>query len=165
MIDSGCKFDILHFAGHVYFDDTNPGNSGLIMSDGKLEATLLERYFEIYPPKLVFINGCTSASGSIFGSSNFFENKLYGLAQSFVKLGSCYLGSYWPLFDQPSTQFALYFYHFIASGYPISEAVRRSRLLLYSQLNGRGLTWASYTLFGDFQMRLTPFRYRFTTTM
>jgi prenyltransferase beta subunit len=161
LVDRKKYFHVIHFAGHAYFDDSNPLKSGWIMSDGKIEASILERYFEDQPPKLVFVNACTSAAGVLFSKSDFFEFKLYGMAQSFLKIGSCYIGSYWPLFDQPGTQFAILFYRFLSNGYPVSEALRRARVSLYNQLSGKGLTWASYTLFGDYHMRLAPFQFDF----
>jgi hypothetical protein len=151
-------YDVLHFAGHCFFDPADPGRSGWIFSKGEcITAAELNRIDRI--PAFVFSNACESGITS--------ERKTAatpGLAPSFAEAFfgcgvSNFMCTAWPVDDSAAKAFALRLYGELL-GFPRSnaaagrrpahlyEALRDARLEIAGTPAG-ALTWGAYQHYGN----------------
>ncbi|MCG6908552.1 MAG: CHAT domain-containing protein [Deltaproteobacteria bacterium] len=145
------NFDIVHFAGHAYYDDINPGSSGWSLSKGTLRADdFMQLSASGVMPALVFSNACQSARTEEWVLKDGFHNEIFGLANALILSGvKHYIGTFWEILDEPGRKFALHFYKHLLSGATIGEAVRRGRQSLIDSYGEETIVWASYLLYGD----------------
>jgi len=142
--------NIVHFAGHCWFDPNRPDECGLIFREGVLTSAGLSA--ALYGLPVVFSNACETG---LLSSTQGAEGVLWtGVAASFLAGGAVnYLGSMWPVFDDGSRRIAQFFYERLCAGEPIGEALRQARLEAYERNDP---TWAAYVLFGCPRNRLRP---------
>lgn len=142
--------NIVHFAGHCWFDPHRPDECGLIFRDGVLTSASFSAVLDDLP--VVFSNACETG---LLSPAHGAEGVLWtGVAASFLAAGAVnYLGSMWPVFDESSRRVAQFFYERLCAGEPIGEALRRARLDAYERNDP---TWAAYVLFGCPRNRLRP---------
>jgi hypothetical protein len=138
------NYDVIHYAGHAFFDEKESDLSGLVL-DGEVYflAQKIHRLLEGRP--LVFLNACQSATTA----NEQTQKKAEGLASAFIYGGAvgC-VGSLWPVYDRPAAAFAFHFYDNVLKGHMIGEAMRLARRELKNDPNDQ-ITWASYVLYGD----------------
>ena len=153
---SAGSFDIVHFAGHADYDETNPANSGMLCPDGRLVAAHWEKARQ--PPQLLFINGCESsrmrsptpappamlAVGALKANVSLAEHIMLNGVPNFV-------GTYWPVNDLKALQFSTAFYKALLGGHTVGAAVRDGR---QATMEGGSRDWANYQHFGDPTYRL-----------
>lgn len=158
------KFDVVHYAGHAFFDPTAPDRSGLICAPhdeanpSVLSGADLAGVGQL--PMLVFLNACESAR--VRGLPRRSAKKkqpapLLGLvsaAEAFMRGGvASFLGTYWNVGDDSARDFAVTFYTSILDGQPLGPAVTKSRLAV--QKTGSG-DWADYIHYGSPNFVLKP---------
>lgn len=147
----GNRFDVIHYAGHAAFDVEKPELSALLLSGHEpLYAQKVRRLLKGRP--LVVLNACQSAataSGQQAPETGYELQQPEGLAAAFIYGGAlgC-LGAIWPVFDGPAAEFAIAFYNKVIEGEMIGEAVRHARIE-NQKAHIDGITWASFTLYGD----------------
>ena len=148
----GNQFDVIHYAGHAAFDADQPDLSALLLSEREpLYAQKVRRLLKGRP--LVVLNACQSAATANpqqqAAEIRYELQQAEGLAAAFIYGGAlgC-LGAIWPVFDGPAAEFAVAFYNKILEGEMIGEAVRCARLEI-QKTHVDGITWASFTLYGD----------------
>lgn len=151
------RYDILHYAGHCFYDKVNPERSGWIFSGGAvLSANELRRIGQA--PAFVFSNACESgitpdrseqrtAQLPASFAESFFEQGV----QNFVCTG-------WPVGDQAALLFAKTLYESwlgigTGQGEPLYEAMRKAREAIFREEFGRR-TWGAYQHYGDPDTRL-----------
>jgi hypothetical protein len=114
------KYDVLHYAGHAYFDPNNRARSGILCAGREvLAGSDLASLSKL--PSLVFFNACEAARVRL---SNGSERKVaeptrgtIGFAESFLAGGVAnYLGTYWPVNDTGAKVFAAAFYTLLLRG-------------------------------------------------
>jgi CHAT domain-containing protein len=72
-------YDIIHFAGHAFFDRDDPLRSGWILSDGALWAQEIRNtLMRTTPPWLVYANACEAAMDAQ-GPAAKYQGDVYGL--------------------------------------------------------------------------------------
>lgn len=139
-------YDLIHFAGHGYFDAAEPHLSGLLFTDGPVYAEELERGIKGSP--FIFLSTCEATQTIAEENTMGFRGRfIEGLAISAMVGGAmgC-LGPMWPIEDNVGMEFAVVFYNHVLRGIPFGEAVRQARLAL----RNRSLDfWASWILYGD----------------
>ena len=142
--------NIVHFAGHCWFDPDRPGECGLIFREGVLTSAGFSAVLDGLP--VVFSNACETG---LLSPAQGAEGVLWtGVAASFLAGGAVnYLGSMWPVFDDGSRRIAQFFYERLCAGEPIGEALRQARMDAYERDDP---TWAAYVLFGCPRNRLRP---------
>lgn len=150
-------YDVIHFAGHAYFSEEDPGLSGLVLD--KKERFLsqkIERFVEGQP--LVFLNACqtgrTANADAPQSVGEYFWKPAEGLASAFLYGGAlgC-VGSLWPVYDDPAAEFAIEFYNQALQGQALGEAMRLARRTTRER-HPDSITWASFVLYGDPTYRL-----------
>ncbi len=160
----GGTVDVIHFAGHAFFDQKDSDLSGLVLHEGELFlAQKIRRLLEGRP--LVFLNACESGLARNEAPPqdtplSYLQRPAEGLASAFIYGGAigC-IGSLWPVYDRYAAQFATTFYNLVLQGYRLGEAMRRARLDIW-QTNPEPVTWAAYVLYGDPTLQLIPTRRR-----
>ncbi|MCP3871822.1 MAG: CHAT domain-containing protein [Desulfobacteraceae bacterium] len=145
------NFDIVHFAGHADYNKENAGDSGWQFAGANLKAKHITKMMGTASmPSLIFSNACQSARTEEWHPDVYFSNKIFGLANAFLLAGvRHYVGTFWEISDEASSQFAIKFYTYLFSGSSIGEAMRQSRRDLIKEHGEGVIAWASYALYGD----------------
>lgn len=157
------RFDVLHYAGHCFYDKADPTRSGWIFTGGRtLSANELNRVDRI--PRFVFSNACESG---ITPDRARERSALLAptFAEAFFGRGVAnFICTAWPVDDAAALEFARRLYRGILGlrgpGHPaeaLHEAMSAARCEL-AQLGLGGLqTWGAYQHYGDPNFRFgTP---------
>jgi pimeloyl-ACP methyl ester carboxylesterase len=153
-IGSG-RHDVLHFAGHGFFDPADPGRSGLVCAGQEiLRGSDLEHLGHL--PTLVFFNACEAARvrrpRGPARSRLFAFRRSTSVAEAFLAGGVAnFLGTHWPVGDQAALAFSTCFYRELLDGAPLGDCVlaARRRVLALDSID-----WADYVLYGNFDVAL-----------
>jgi pimeloyl-ACP methyl ester carboxylesterase len=152
------NYDVVHYAGHAYFDVANRSRSGILCYGNEvLSGADLASLTRL--PTLVVFNGCESArvrrvispgeDKVVQEEANEFVGGTVSFAEAFLAGGVAnYVGTYWPVGDAAASSFAETFYGELLVGKPISEALLNARLAV-SRLQTGGADWADYVFYGD----------------
>jgi hypothetical protein len=145
------NFDVVHYAGHAEHDASDPGQSGLVMKNGRLTAAEIMNVQGPAPmPSLIFSNACQTGQSEEFKIDEDYANKVFGLANAFLLTGvQHYIGTFCKIPDEAGCHFAISFYKEIINGIHIGEAVRRGREALIEKYGDGNIVWASYMLYGN----------------
>lgn len=156
------SYDVLHYAGHCFYDEKNPPSSGWIFTGGKtLSANELNRIDRI--PKFVFSNACESGI-----TPDRAEMRAAGLAPSFAEAFfergvSNFVCTAWPVDDNEALKFAVAVYSNLLgisksegdegryvhkAPEPMYVAMREARGQVASTSNG-ARTWGAYQHYGN----------------
>jgi hypothetical protein len=147
------RFDVLHYAGHAFFSDKAPGESGLECSDRPLRAHELLRLRSL--PALMFFNACESArvrQASRTPGANRIGVRAdrassTGFAETLMRAGVANIvGTYWPVGDQAAGTFADVFYTRLLGGSSIGSAMLDGRRAVKAISS---VDWADYIHYGN----------------
>ena len=155
------EYDIVHYAGHAFFDPVQRSRSGLLCSDKRvLSGEDLAGIGNL--PTLVFFNACeagrirggaASASSSMApkeGGERILRN--VSLSEAFLRGGvSNYIGTFWPVGDLAAEKFADKFYTQLLEGRALGEALNSGRAAV---AEAGSADWADYMHYGDIRFRL-----------
>jgi CHAT domain len=156
------RFDMMHYAGHCFFNKENPALSGWIFTGQKvLSANELTRVDRI--PRFIFSNACES------GITPDRADKRTALmapsfAEAFFARGVAnFVCTAWPIDDSAALEFARRFYRGIlglrGEGTPaesLHEAMREARREIARLGPGGMQTWGAYQHYGDPNLRIIP---------
>jgi CHAT domain-containing protein len=150
------RYDVIHYAGHAFFDARRPGESGLLLADGALTGADLAALGRL--PPLVVFNACESARLRRGGGSRTrVQRRSQGmrtnlsLAETLLRAGLAhYIGTHWPVADDAAAAFAATFYRELLRG-TIGNALVKARRAVHAR---RSPDWADYVHYGDAEFRL-----------
>jgi CHAT domain-containing protein len=160
------RYDVIHYAGHAFFDPRRPGESGLVLADGEFTGAHLAALGRL-PPLLVF-NACESArmrrsaprgakADDAARKARRKTQRSQGmrtnltLAETLLRAGVAhYIGTHWPVTDEAATAFAGTFYRELLRG-SIGAALVKARRAVLAR---RSPDWADYVHYGDAEFRL-----------
>ena len=144
-------YDIVHYAGHAEYNSENPSESGWLLKDARLKASEISAMGGLQPmPSLVFSNACQSGHSGEWRIGEEDEQQIFGLANAYLLSGvQHYIGTFWEILDEPSSQFAKLFYGSLSQGESVGEAVRKAREKLIEAHGEETIVWAGYMLYGD----------------
>ena len=144
-------YDIVHYAGHADYHSENPSESGWLLKDARLKASEISAMGGLQPmPSLVFSNACQSGHSGEWRIGEEDEQRIFGLANAYLLSGvQHYIGTFWEILDEPSSQFAKLFYNSLSQGESVGEAVRKAREKLIEAHGEETIVWAGYMLYGD----------------
>jgi CHAT domain-containing protein len=144
-------YDIVHYAGHADYHSENPSESGWLLKDARLKASEISAMGGLQPmPSLVFSNACQSGHSGEWRIGEEDEQRIFGLANAYLLSGvQHYIGTFWEILDEPSSQFAKLFYGSLSQGESVGEAVRKAREKLIEAHGEETIVWASYMVYGD----------------
>jgi CHAT domain-containing protein len=149
-LPASARANLIHFAGHCWFDGQRSGECGLIFREGVLTTGHLSSAFTGLP--IVFTNACETG---LLTRADDGQGVLWtGIASAFLAAGAVnYVGSLWPVFDEGSRRIAEVFYDRLCAGEPVGEALRLARLDGFERHDPG---WTAYVLFGCPRNRLRP---------
>jgi len=149
-------YDVLHFAGHGFFDPADPGRSGLICAgEDVLRSGDLDGLGNL--PALVFFNACEAArvrrSGARRSPRRLFDRaRSSSLAEAFLNGGVAnFLGTHWPVGDAAALEFSACVYERLLAGVELGDAVLAGRRGVHAS---GSVDWADYVHFGSPDFRL-----------
>jgi CHAT domain-containing protein len=144
-------YDLVHYAGHADYDPQNPSEGGWLLTDGRLKASEISTMGGLQAmPFLVFSNACQSGQSGEWRVHEQYGQQIFGLANAHLMAGvQHYIGTFWEILDEPSSEFAKQLYHFLGQGDQIGDAVRKAREKLIETFGEETIVWASYMLYGD----------------
>ncbi|MCJ7452768.1 MAG: CHAT domain-containing protein, partial [Steroidobacteraceae bacterium] len=171
------EYDVLHFAGHGFFDADDPGASGLVCANGTvLRGADLEGIASL--PALVFFNACEAArvrrSGPADTGSGGRTRRIGGadrrgvsaqarllglrrsssLAEAILDGGVAnFVGTHWPVGDESALAFSRSFYAGLLDGAQLGETMLEARRKV---LAAASIDWADYVHYGNPGFRLGP---------
>jgi pimeloyl-ACP methyl ester carboxylesterase len=159
---SSGKYDVVHYAGHAFFDPDHPARSGILCHRGEvLSGAELAGIGNL--PALMFFNACEA--GRVRRSEQRADPELdmtrriqrnVGLAEAFLRGGVAnYVGTYWPVGDASAKRFAEVFYADLLRGETIGAALLAARKAVK---DARSVDWADYVLYGnqEFVLKIKP---------
>ena len=148
---SSGRYDVVHYAGHAFFDANRPARSGIVCAgDERLRGEELASLGNL--PTLVFFNACEAArirraKDCTVPTIQTRVDTSVGLAEAFLRGGVAnYVGTYWPVGDAPAKAFAEAFYTHLLNGTPIGDALLKARQAVAKQ---ESLDWADYIHYGN----------------
>ncbi len=149
------RYDVLHYAGHAFFDPEQPGRSGIVCTDQKvLSGADLSNVTEL--PALAFFNACEA--GRIRSGTRFSEQtqdrlrRNVSLAESFLRGGVAnYVGTYWPVGDSEAEKFSVTFYRSLVRGASVGRALNSARMAVRKL---GSVDWADYIHYGNFDFMI-----------
>lgn len=163
---SSGEFDVIHYAGHAFFDPLQRGRSGLACAGREiLSGDDLTDISNL--PSLMFFNACQAARirhydpdfRPVRGQSQLRESRQLkkpnsehvrrgiGFAESILRGGIAnFVGTYWPVGDLAAGQFAETFYPALFGGSTISSALNTARAKVREISSP---DWADYVFYGD----------------
>jgi hypothetical protein len=146
-------FDVVHYAGHAFFDPMAPSRSGVLCA-GKEILSGRELAGLGNLPSLVFFNACEA--GRIRKGEKFDIRQRVklsaGLAEAFLRGGVAnYVGTYWPVNDEAASLFASTFYSDLLKGSSVGDALLAARCEVR---RAGSIDWAEYIHYGDFHFAL-----------
>lgn len=167
------RYDVLHYAGHAFFDPEDRSRSGLICAgSGPVHGSSVLNGQDVsqlpHLPSTIVFNACESArirslpvpSGVIDGRNLSARRKLAatgnrseqqaGLCEALLRGGiSQFVGTYWPVDDNAAKVFAARFYEGLLSGKTVRESVISGRNKVYELPAGPHPDFANYIHYGD----------------
>lgn len=158
------EFDVVHYAGHAFFDPAAPEQSGLICAPRNPATPSVLSGADVAGlgqlPMLVFFNACESARvrGVDAGKKKkAHPGRLLGLvsvAEAFMRGGVAnFLGTYWPVGDAAALEFADIFYKGLLGGQPLGPCVTEARRAVEKKGSA---DWADYIHYGSPNFVLKP---------
>lgn len=154
---SAGRHDVLHFAGHAFFDADDPGAGGLVCARREvLRGADLDSLASL--PALVFCNACEAArvrkrrGVSVAVRSANLRRSTTGVAEAFLTGGVAnFLSTHWPVGDEAALAFSRCFYEALLRGEPLGAAVLDARRHVAAIPS---LDWADYVHYGSLEFRL-----------
>lgn len=152
------QFDVIHYAGHAFFNPRAPETSGIWCSGPEvLSGADLATIGNL--PALMFFNACEAGrvrkpleteKKEMTAEQRIQQN--IGLAEAFLRGGVAnYLGTYWPVGDESAKRFAEVFYGKLLEGRTIGDALLAGRKDVQAN---RWVDWADYILYGSSEFTL-----------
>lgn len=142
--------DVLHFAGHGFFDGRDAGRSGLVCAGNEvLQGADLDGLGNL--PALVFFNACEAARvrrRAKAARGLFALRRPASVAEAFLAGGVAnFLGTHWPVGDQAALVFATNFYQRLLAHAPLGDCALAARRRVRDV---GSIDWADYVLYGGF---------------
>jgi CHAT domain-containing protein len=152
------RFDLVHYAGHCFFNADDPPRSGWLFSRMEvLSAYELNRIDRV--PRFVFSNACESGI-----TPDRADQRNAGLAPSFAEaffargVGN-FICTAWPVDDAAALAFATRVYSGLLGlnsngAEPLHEAMKAARIEIANRGDGGRSTWGAYQHYGDPYFRI-----------
>lgn len=149
-------WDVLHYAGHAFFDANSLDHSGLMLAGGVLRAaevrTALGNASDgALAPSLIVLGACESARVRGRDLNEVDETMArmarWSLAEALLRQGvRALIGTFFAVTDRGSLEFARALYDRLLMGRPIADAVAQARKALFDKERH---DWANFILYGD----------------
>lgn len=144
-----CKYEVIHYAGHGFFDALSPEESHLCFRSHenaeepirKMTATELKLLLDQSQVRFVYLSSCYGAATG--GKDSSLDDDFLGLADAIVQAGvPSTLGFRWPVSDDGARDLALAFYESLLTQGSLQVALWHARREL-AALDRDEPTWLS----------------------
>lgn len=147
------RYDVIHYAGHAYFDPASPASSGILCAGGRVLSGSDLASLEALPA-LVCFNACESGRVRQATQVRRALGRSTGFAEAFLRGGVAnFLGTWWPVSDAAAARFATVFYEQLMQGTAVGTALNAARKAVRRIGSG---DWANYLHYGAFDFTLKP---------
>jgi prenyltransferase beta subunit len=148
-------YDIVHYAGHSYYNAQNPNKSYLELANGDaIYASQFSWLFQKGVPSLIFLNACSTAREGEQGGAQE-EGQLTGMIRQLMNIGvQSVIGSLWSMHDIISATIASEFYKNLMQGMTLGEALQSGRKIVYNSFRQRNVGWNGFILYGNPMLKL-----------
>ena len=143
--------DVIHFASHGEFNDKQPMQSGLLLSEDAQNDGYLQVHeifgLDLRNANLVTLSACETALSKIYGGDD-----LVGLSRGFIYAGTpSILATLWEVDDRSTSILIKKFYEkWLKKGMGKPEALRAAQLALKSMPKfSHPFHWAPFVMIGD----------------
>jgi len=145
------RHDVIHYAGHAYFDPVSPASSGILCAGGRvLSGSDLASLDTL--PALVCFNACESGRVRQAAQVQRALGRSTGFAEAFLRGGVAnFIGTWWPVSDAAAARFATVFYQQVMQGAAVGPALNAARNAVRRLGSG---DWANYLHYGAFDFTL-----------
>ena len=155
---SGIGSYIMHIACHSVISDTNPNETGLILSpsssgayDGILKVG--EIYNLKYPVELIVLSSCYTARGTV----EKFEGVL-GLSRAYFLAGvAAVISALWAIEDESTSIFMERFYYFLWKGNSLANSLRVAKMEMIRSRYSNPRHWAAFVIYGGIGKKIEYF--------
>ena len=147
--------DLVHFAGHSFFNKEKPSESGWKIDIETGEVLTASMMAAMNAPPIVFANSCESAAQTT-GIEKKYQSEIFGMASGFLMGGiKNYIGTFTYVTDDSSVDFAIEFYkNLISKDQTVGSSLRQARKFIINKYGIGEILWGSYMLYGDPQFKL-----------
>ena len=146
------RYQIVHLATHAVVDEHAAGRTALVLAPGEGETGFIgpgDLSRLQLPADLVVLSACRSASGVVVDGEG-----VQGLSAPLLQAGArSIVATEWTIGDRGTYRLIDAFYRELASGAPVSGALRNAKLRMIEEGRPAG-EWAAFTLVGDPTVRL-----------
>jgi CHAT domain-containing protein len=146
------EYDVIHYAGHAFFDPNQRMRSGLLCANQEvLAGSDLAGIGNL--PTMMFFNACEAAR--VRGQAKRAKKPPHpdivrrgiGFAEALLRGGIAnFIGTYWPVGDAAAEAFAGEFYRLLLEGKSLDDSTRAGREKV-KEADSRD--WADYVFYGD----------------
>jgi hypothetical protein len=145
------RYDVIHYAGHAYFDPYSPASSGILCAGGRvLSGADLASLDSL--PALVCFNACESGRVRQASQVQRALGRSAGFAEAFLRGGVAnFVGTWWPVSDAAGLRFAAVLYERLMAAESIGSAVIAARSAIRALDSA---DWANYLHYGGFDFAL-----------
>lgn len=164
---SSGQYDIIHYAGHAYYDPENRSQSGIVCHKNEVLSGADLTSLESLPAMIVF-NACESArvraktlpqkkdtktkQKTVKPSAQALLDQQVSFAEAFLRGGiGCFLGTYWPVGDNAAAIFASNFYGQLLKGQSVGDSLKNARRQLFEEKQS---DFANYIHYGDPEFKI-----------
>lgn len=145
------RHDVIHYAGHAYFDPASPSSSGILCAGGRVLSGADLASLDMLPA-LVCFNACESGRVRQAAQVQRALGRSTGFAEAFLRGGVAnFLGTWWPVSDAAAARFATVFYQQVMQGTAVGPALNAARNAVRRLGSG---DWANYLHYGAFDFTL-----------
>ena len=137
-------YDIVHYSGHAYFDESHRDSCGLLCAGHEvLTGKDISGIAKL--PFLLMLNACQSARARGVQKNTPAPSAPRTIAETMLCSGIAnFIGTYWPVSDAGASTFAGSFYTALIQDKNLGDAILSARNAIKTQND-----WANYILFGD----------------
>ncbi len=153
------RHDLVHYAGHAFFDPDVPERSGLLCA-GEEPLTGVDLGALGSLPQLVFFNACESGrlrkrasrKSQTATARKLGAGERVAPAEAFLRGGVAnFLGTYWPVGDDSAEAFSTKFYTRLLAGDSMGAAILAGRKAAFDE---GSVDWSDYIHYGDHAFRV-----------
>ncbi|UCH90188.1 MAG: CHAT domain-containing protein [Thermoplasmata archaeon] len=148
-------YDIVHYAGHSFYNPQNPDKSYLELANGEaIYASQFSWLFQKGVPSVIFLNACSTARDTSEEEVQH-ERQITGMIRQLMNIGvQSVIGSIWSMHDIISATIASEFYRNLTHNMTLGESLQSARKIVHNSFKHRNVGWNGFILYGNPLLKL-----------
>lgn len=144
-------WDVIHYSWHAFFDNNNPDNSWIVLSDSIITAHEIKRVINWNP--LIFLNACSSWRNEEKDFDKTWEDTVWIASAFIIWWAKWVISTLWPVNDNIASDFAIEFYNNFLKNETIWNSILKAKKETYVKYP-RDITWASFIYYWDLNLKI-----------